>query len=157
LKINIGITENNRKNVIHLLNILLSDEYVLYTKTLNYHWNITGNNFAELHKFLEEQYQDLQEIADSVAERTRKLDGHSFGTISEFSKNSRLKEFPGQRLKAAQMIKNLVDDHESVIVLLRKDLNLCDEKYSDKGTCDFLTGLMEQHEKMAWMLRSYLE
>ena len=55
------------------------------------------------------------------------------------------------------MIKNLVDDHESVIVLLRKDLDLCDEKYSDKGTCDFLTGLMEEHEKMAWMLRAYLE
>ena len=69
MKINIGITEKNRNSVVGLLNILLSDEYVLYTKTLNYHWNITGNNFAELHKFLEEQYQALQEIADSVAER----------------------------------------------------------------------------------------
>lgn len=156
MKINIGISEKNVASVVSLLNKQLSNEYVLYTKTLNYHWNITSPSFMELHKFLDTQYQELQEIIDSVAERIRNLDGQTFGTLREFLKNTDLKEAPGKKLSATQMLKNLLNDHERVIVLLRKDVDLCEEKYKDKGTCDFLTGIMETHEKMAWILRSYL-
>jgi len=155
MKPNIGIKEKDREKVVEILNVLLADEFVLYTKTLNYHWNITGTSFAELHKFLEAQYEEMSGIIDSVAERTKKIGGNALGTLKEFSQQTRLKEFPGQVLEALKMIKGLLSDHEALIVHLRKDLELCDEKYNDKGTCDFLTGLMEQHEKMAWMLRSY--
>ena len=73
---------------------MLSDEYLLYTKTRNYHWNVTGPQFHDLHKFFEEQYTELNEIVDEVAERARALAGWSFGTLSEFSQHSRLKEHP---------------------------------------------------------------
>ena len=154
---NIGIAKNDQQKVVEILNILLSDEYILYTKTLNFHWNVTGKSFAELHKFLEGQYEEMQEIIDGVAERTRKVGGNALGSLKEFLQKTRLKESPGGKHDAISMLKNLLADHEAMIRELRKDLELCDKKYHDMGTTDFLTGLMEQHEKMAWMLRSYLE
>lgn len=156
MKTNIGIPDENREGVVKILNTLLSDEYLLYTKTRNYHWNVTGPQFNDLHKFFEAQYEALDEIIDEVAERARSLGGASFGTLTEFSKHARLKEQPGQISNAREMIGNLLQDHEAVIRSLRKDLEVCAEKYHDIGTNDFLTGLMEKHEKMAWMLRSFM-
>ncbi len=156
MKPNIGIEEKNRKELVALLNVVLSDQYVLYTKTLNYHWNVEGSSFAELHKFLEGQYREMVETIDETAERVRKLGGIAAGTLKEFTQKTRLKEVPGDRPDAKRMIKNLLTDHEALIVNLRKNVDQADEKYKDKGTADYLTGLMEQHEKMAWMLRSYL-
>ena len=157
MKPKIGITDKNREGVISILNVLLSDEYLLYTKTRNFHWNVVGLQFNDLHKFFESQYEALAEIADETAERVRALGGKSFGTLVEFSKHSRLKEKPGQYPSAEDMISKLLSDHEAIIEHLRTDLETCTHDYQDAGTTDFLTGLMEQHEKMAWMLRSFLE
>ena len=157
MKTNIGLSEEQRAGVVKILNTLLSDEYLLYTKTRNYHWNVIGPQFHDLHKFFEEQYTELSEIVDQVAERGRTLDGWAFGTMSEFSQHTRLKEHPGHYPRAREMIANLVEDHETVIRQLRGDLETCADKYHDMGTNDFLTGLMEQHEKMAWMLRAFLQ
>jgi starvation-inducible DNA-binding protein len=157
MKTNIDLSEEQRAGVVKILNALLSDEYLLYTKTRNYHWNVTGPQFHDLHKFFEEQYTELNEIVDEVAERGRSLDGWAFGTMNEFSQHARLKEHPGQYPKAREMIANLLSDHEAIIRQLRSDLETCADKYHDMGTNDFLTGLMEQHEKMAWMLRAFLE
>jgi starvation-inducible DNA-binding protein len=157
MKTNIDLSEEQRGGVVKILNTLLSDEYLLYTKTRNYHWNVTGPQFNDLHKFFEEQYTLLSEIVDQIAERGRSLDGWAFGTMSEFSQHARLKEHPGHYPRAREMIANLVEDHEAVIRQLRSDLETCADKYHDMGTNDFLTGLMEQHEKMAWMLRAFLQ
>lgn len=157
MKIQIGLNEKNREGAVKILNRLLSDEYVLYTQTRNYHWNVTGSDFNELHKFFESQYEALDEIIDDVAERARALGGNSLGTLKEFLQETRLEEFPAGNPNARKMISNLLKDHESVIQSLREDLVTCAEKYGDAGTSDFLTGLMEQHEKMAWMLRAFLE
>jgi starvation-inducible DNA-binding protein len=157
VKTNIDLSEEQRAGVVKILNTLLSDEYLLYTKTRNYHWNVTGPQFNDLHKFFEEQYTQLNEIVDQVAERGRTLDGWAFGTMSEFSQHTRLREHPGHYPRAREMIANLVEDHETVIRQLRSDLETCADKYHDMGTNDFLTGLMEQHEKMAWMLRAFLQ
>jgi starvation-inducible DNA-binding protein len=157
MKTNIDLSEEQRAGVVKILNALLSDEYLLYTKTRNYHWNVTGPQFHDLHKFFEEQYTELNEIVDEVAERGRSLDGWAFGTMNEFSQHSRLKEHPGHYPQAREMIANLLGDHEAVIRQLRKDLETCDDQYHDMGTNDFLTGLMEQHEKTAWMLRAFLQ
>lgn len=157
MKVNIGIPDVNRQGVTDLLNNVLSDEYVLYTKTRNYHWNVTGLQFNDLHKFFESQYEELNDIVDEVAERARSVGGRSFGTLSEFEKHSRLKEEPGKALNAKEMLSSLLSDHESLIQVLRKDLDTCASKFQDMGTSDFLTGLMEKHEKMAWMLRSFIE
>jgi starvation-inducible DNA-binding protein len=156
LKRDIGFLQERNVGIVNILNVLLSDEYLLYTKTRNYHWNVTGPQFHDLHKFFEEQYTELSEIIDEIAERGRSLDGWAFGTMSEFSQHTRLKEHPGHYPEAREMIASLLNDHEAVIRQLRSDLETCADKYHDMGTNDFLTGLMEKHEKMAWMLRAFL-
>lgn len=156
MAMNIGIAEADRKAVAEILNQTLSDEFVLYAKTRNYHWNVVGPQFNDLHKFFEAQYEELDEIFDDVAERARSLGGRSYGTLAEFLKATRLKEEPGKSPSAKQMIANLLKDHESLIRSLREDSETA-AKRGDSGTNDFLVGLMEQHEKMAWMLRSFLE
>ncbi|MDE1765643.1 MAG: DNA starvation/stationary phase protection protein [Thaumarchaeota archaeon] len=153
---NIGISSQNLSSVADILKKLLSDEYVLYTKTRNYHWNVTGQQFNDLHKFFESQYEEIDDIIDEIAERIRTLGVMSIATLGEFTKNTRLKEEPNTYPDSKTMLRNLLGDHESVIRTMREDLETCTSKYQDAGTTDFLTGLMEQHEKMAWMLRAFL-
>jgi starvation-inducible DNA-binding protein len=157
MKPNIGMSDPDRQSVVKLLNTLLADEYVLYTKTRNYHWNVVGPQFNDLHKFFESQYEALDDVVDEVAERGRSLGGQAAGTLAEFSRATRLKEQPGQSPDAHVMIANLLADHEAVIQGLRADLVTVMDKHGDAGTSDFLTGLMEKHEKMAWMLRAFLD
>jgi len=157
MKPNTGLADKEREGVVKILNTVLADEYVLNTKTKNYHWNVVGPQFHDLHKFLDGQYEELAEIVDDVAERARSLGGPALGTLGEFLKQTRLKEQPGQYPGAREMIANLLADHEALIRTLRVDLETCAERYHDIGTNDFLTGLMEKHEKMAWMLRACLE
>jgi len=154
---NIGISESNRDGIVKILNTVLADEYVLYTKTRNYHWNVVGPQFNDLHKFFEAQYEALDEIVDDVAERASSLGGKALGTLAEFSQHTRLQEQPGKQPPALSMVANLQADHEAMVRTLRADLETVMEKHNDAGTNDFLTGLMEKHEKMAWMLRSYNE
>jgi starvation-inducible DNA-binding protein len=156
MKPNLGIDDKQRAGVVQILNALLADEYVLYTKTRNYHWNVTGPQFNELHKFFEAQYELLDGFVDQVAERARSLGGIPLGSLAEFLKAGRLKEQTGQPPAAAAMLAVLLADHESVIRTLRADLETCAREYGDAGTQDFLTGLMEEHEKMAWMLRAFI-
>ena len=124
--------------------------------TRNYHWNVVGPQFNDLHKFFEEQYNELNTVVDDVAERARALDGNAIGTLAEFVEHARLTEHPGQYPPAREMLANLLADHETVIRQLRVDLETSANTYQDAGANDFLTGLMEQHEKMAWMLRAFL-
>lgn len=153
---NIGIDDKNRDAVNSLLGKLLADEYVLYTKTRNYHWNVVGPHFSDYHKLFESQYDGLAEDIDEIAERIRSLGGKTAATLTEFVKNARLNEHPGEFPPADKMIANLVSDHESIIRTLRADITTCEDN-NDAGTADYLTGLMEKHEKTAWMLRSILE
>jgi starvation-inducible DNA-binding protein len=157
MKPNIGLSDKQCQGVVGILNTLLSDEYVLYTKTRNYHWNITGPQFNDLHKFFEDQYDKLSGIVDEAAERARALGGRAISTLAEFLQHTRLNEHPNEYPMARNMITNLLNDHEAIIRHLRADLETCANKYQDMGTSDFLTGLMEQHEHMAWMLRAFLE
>jgi starvation-inducible DNA-binding protein len=93
-------------------------------------------------------------VVDEVAERVRTLGGTALGSLTEFLKQTRLKEHPGQSASTHEMVKNLLTNHEAIIQSLRVDLESCADKFHDMGTSDFLTGVMEQHEKMAWMLRA---
>jgi len=156
-EIDIGLTEEQRHGVMEILTRLLADEYVLYTKTRNYHWNVVGPQFQPLHAFFEEQYKQLNETVDEVAERIRALDCHAIGTLAEFLEHNRLQESPGQYPPARDMLRNLADDHAAVVRYLRDDLEMCENAYHDSGTRDFLSQLMIDHEKMAWMLRAFLQ
>lgn len=156
MKVNIGITEKELKNSTSILANILADEMTLYVKTRKAHWNVTGESFMELHKLFQNQYQQLEESIDEIAERIGKLGHKTIGTMSEFSKLSRIKEHPGKYESSKDMLKELLKDHESVIVELRKNIEECAVKNNDVGTADYLTGLMEQHETIAWILRRYL-
>lgn len=153
----LGIATESRERVSDMLMKLLADEYVLYTKTRNYHWNVVGPHFYTLHAFLEKQYKQLSDDIDAVAERIRTLDYRAIGTLCEALEHTRLKEHPGQYPAAPQMIKNLLADHETVIRHLRTDIEACEEQHHDLGTHDFLVQLMSQHEKTAWMLRALVD
>lgn len=154
---NIEISNTNMKEAALLLNTLLADEYILYTKTRTAHWNIQGNNFSELHTFFESQYEPLDVIIDDTAERVRALGHFAIGSLKEYLKTARLKEQADVFSDPDHTIQTLLADHESIIRWLRKDISLIAITYKDLGTADFMTGIMKQHEKMAWMLRSYLK
>lgn len=156
-KINIGLTEEQRQGVINLLNQDLADAYVLLVKTKKFHWDVVGPQFRSLHQIWEEHYQALTETIDAVAERVRALGGYPVGTLEGFLKVATLKEEAGNVPTATGMVARLVDDHEQVIRNLRDHVDQTAEQFHDQGTSDFLTGLMEGHEQMAWMLRSFIE
>lgn len=156
-KLNIGLSEEQRQGVIDLLNRDLSDAYLLLIKTKKYHWDVVGPQFRSLHTLWEEHYEALTINIDKTAERVRTLGGYPVGTAEGFLKNASIKEHSGDIPTAYGMVENLVVDHEQVIRNLRDHIDNCSEKFSDQGTADFLTGLMEQHEEMAWMLRSFIE
>ncbi|MEJ7766760.1 MAG: DNA starvation/stationary phase protection protein [Chitinophagaceae bacterium] len=155
MKANIGISEEHLQASANLLNTLLSDETVLYIKTRNYHWNIEGDNFIELHKFYESQYKELEETIDEVAERIRYLGHYAEGRLKDFIKTTHLQEQDYTSDQKVQL-KNLLNDHEAIIIYTRKNISRVNDEYNDAGTADLLTGIMKQHEKMAWFIRSYL-
>ena len=155
-KVNIGLTTNSCQKVIDILGNIIADQYILYTKTRNYHWNVIGEDFIQYHKLFEDQYSAIDEDIDEVAERIRALGGKTPATLGEFLKSTTLKEHPEEFPLAKTMIANLLTDHEIIIRNLRKDIEICDD-LDDVGTEDFLTQLIEKHEKTAWMLRATLD
>jgi len=152
----IGITEANRLAVSTELSKLLADEFVLYTKTRNAHWNVEGKDFHSMHLFFEAQYEALDDIMDSVAERIRTLGHYAPATLKSFLGLTHLTEKIESKNDSAGFIGELLEDHQSIIIFIRENINPFASEYGDAGTSDFITGLMEQHEKMAWMLRAHL-
>ncbi|RBN51567.1 DNA starvation/stationary phase protection protein [Flavobacterium psychrolimnae] len=153
----IGITEAHLKNSISILSSILANEMTLYIKLRKFHWNVSGQSFMELHKLFEGQYTQLEVSIDETAERISKLGGKTIGTMKEFSELTIIKESPNQYPGQKEMLQELVEDHETLIVQLRKDVDASADENKDAGTADFLTGLMLAHETMAWTLRRYLE
>lgn len=157
MKTNIGINEEDRKAVAVLLATLLADEYVLYTKTRNAHWNVEGVDFHAMHLFFESQYEQLDGMLDQVAERMRKIGHYAPATLKQFSQLTRLTEYSERDNNSAGFLKELLEDHQSIIEFLRGNINPVGEKYQDLGTADFFTTLMESHEEMAWMIRAHFK
>ncbi len=154
--ISIGINAQDREKVAELLSYLLADEHVLYIKLRNYHWNVEGIEFGPLHALFEEQYTELAEHIDDIAERIRSIGAYAPASMEAYRSITRLKETDHLNGNARKMLQNLLADNEFIIQVLRQ--NVEDTiKYNDAGTSDFLTGLMEAHEKAAWMLRAHLK
>lgn len=154
---NIGIKPENLAEVAKTLSSFLADEFVLYTKTRNAHWNVEGPDFHDKHKFFESQYDELDEIMDEVAERIRILGHYAPATLKDFLQLTHLTEQIRSKNDSQGFIKELLGDHESIIVFLRENINRFANELQDAGTSDFITGIMETHEKMAWMLRAHLK
>ena len=155
MKPNIGITQKNLDANNKILSIVLADEVMLYTKTRKFHWNVNGNSFMELHKLFEAQYTALEEIIDQVAERINQLGGKTIGTMKEFLEHTNLVESPNVYPNQKEMLTELLSDNEKITISLREDITKCDEN-DDAGSADFLTGVLKEHEKAAWILRRYL-
>lgn len=141
---------------IHTLNQLLSETFILYTKTLKFHWNVRGQNFGPLHAMFNANYLALQNQVDLIAERIRMHDELAAGTCTEFLANATIKENPGVYPVDKEMLKELLADHRVVIAALKKAVDQFN-KENAQSDVDFATGLMQEHEKMAWFIRAHLE
>jgi starvation-inducible DNA-binding protein len=154
-RIDIGISENDRRRIAEGLGRLLADTYTLYLKTHNFHWNVTGPMFQTLHLMFEEQYTELATAVDLVAERIRALGFPAPGSYREFSATTSIPDATGGTA-ATEMIRELVEGQEAVVRTARSILPVAD-KANDQPTLDLLTQRLQVHEKAAWMLRSLLE
>jgi starvation-inducible DNA-binding protein len=154
MPINIGIEENERREIADGLSRLLADTYTLYLKTHNFHWNVTGPMFQTLHLMFEQQYNELALAVDLIAERIRALGFPAPATYSAFARLSSIKEDEGVP-NATEMIRLLVEGQETVVRTARSVFPIVDQSH-DEPTADLLTQRMQVHEKTAWMLRSLL-
>jgi starvation-inducible DNA-binding protein len=150
----IGIPEKERKLTADGLSRLLADSYILYLKTHNFHWNVEGPMFNTLHLMFMDQYTELWNALDMIAERIRSLGYYAPGSYKKFSQLSSISE-SDENLDAKEMIKELLSGHEAVAKTLRSIYPLA-EKGSDEATLDLLTQRLQVHEKTAWMLRALL-
>lgn len=150
--INIGINKENRLEIANGLKRLLADSYTLYLQTHNFHWNVTGLQFRELHLMFEEHYTELAVAVDDIAERIRTLDVAAPGTYKEFSKLSSIKEVDGVP-SSAEMVELLTKGHEQVIRTARDVLKIA-QAADDESTASLVSDRMGIHEKTAWMLRA---
>lgn len=155
MKIDIGISQAQRKSIAEGLSRLLADEYTLYLKTHNFHWNVTGPMFNTLHLMFEQHYGEAALAVDLVAERIRALGFPAPGTYSQYAKLSSIKEEPGVP-EWKEMVTQLVAGHETCVRTARSVFPTVDEA-NDEPSADLLTQRMQLHEKTAWMLRSLLE
>jgi starvation-inducible DNA-binding protein len=154
MPIDIGIEENDRKQIAEGLSRLLADTFTLYLKTHNFHWNVTGPMFRTLHIMFEEQYNALWTASDELAERIRALGLYAPATYKEFGRLTSIKEEDGIPA-ALDMVRLLVEGHETAARTARTVFTTA-ENASDAPTADLLTERMQFHEKTAWMLRSLL-
>lgn len=158
LPVNNGMSEQNRKKVVQVLNTELSDHYLLQAKTKFYHWNVRGSHFRDLHLLFDEQYEIIANMVDELAEQSLKLGGHASGTLKSFLEQSRLKEDHEPAIPDTRdMVQNLLNDHESIMNNLYKEIKVLDEEYDDAVTSNKLQDISDQHHKMAWMLRMILQ
>ena len=154
--IDIGIGEKDRAAIAEGLSHLLADTYTLYLATHNFHWNVTGPMFNTLHLMFMEQYTELWNAVDPIAERIRSLGHPAPGSYAQFGALSSIDDVPTRPPKALEMVAILVRGHEAVARTARKVFPIAD-KAGDEPTADLLTQRLTVHEQTAWMLRSLLQ
>jgi starvation-inducible DNA-binding protein len=155
MHMDIGISAEDRARIVESLSTVLADAYMLYLKTHNFHWNVTGPMFSTLHVMFEEQYTEQWNALDDIAERIRALGHYAPGTYKRYTELSSITEEPDVP-SAKEMIRQLVDGQEVLIRSARAAVKIADE-IDDYPTADMLSTRMEVHEKNAWMLRAFLE
>ena len=155
VKINIGISSDDRKVIVEGLNEVLASTYTLYLKTPGFHWNVTGPMFNSLHLMFEKQYNEIWLSVDEIAERIRALGHHALGSAKEIARYSKIPESEGVP-HWKEMTKQLMEGHEAITRSSRA-LFTTAEKCGDDATADLLTNRIKYHEKTAWMLRALIE
>lgn len=153
--INIGINEQDRLNVAGQLKRLLADTYTLYLQTHNFHWNVTGKQFRDLHLMFEEHYTELAQAVDDIAERIRTLGSAAPGTYKAFAELSSIKEVENVPV-ADEMVAILNRSHETIVRTSREALKVA-QQADDESSAALISDRMRIHEKTAWMLRALLD
>lgn len=143
-----------KNEVSKLLKEVLADQFLIYTKSRNYHWNVVGSNFYGLHKAFEDLYNELAEDIDAIAERMRILGSKAPGTLKEFLKLSSIKEEEGKYPASTVMVKNIVNDLEYLTNKMNAAAKKFQDKYEDEITAGMFYSLIEKYEKTTWMLKS---
>lgn len=157
MKQNSNASETKGAAVAMQLSVLLADMYVLSAKTRNAHWNVVGTDFYAAHHFFEKQYNELDEMIDEIAERIRSIGHYAPASLKKYLELTHLTEQNRSTNSSEGFINELVTDHESIIVHLKENSKRLADEFHDSGTDDFMTGLLQRHEKMAWMLRAHLK
>ena len=155
MDLNTGIAPDKREALSSELSKLLADSYTLYLKTHNFHWNVTGPMFQTLHLMFEQQYNELALAVDLIAERIRALGVYAPASYAAYGRLSSVPDTDGVP-KALEMVKMLVEAHETVIRTARGVVTAAEDA-GDQATADLGTQRLQLHEKTAWMLRSLLE
>jgi starvation-inducible DNA-binding protein len=156
MKPNLGIPEVHLKSVAQELNRLLADEVVLYVQTRNYHWNVEGSSFYEMHLLYEKQFTQIDEVMDALAERIRVLGHYTEARLVDYLKLTNLVE-PAYTNEKTTQLQDLLNAHETIIKNLRRLITSFAEEHKDLGSSDFVTQLLGKHETMAWMVKAYLK
>lgn len=157
-KSEMGLTAKQTEILAEILEPLLADEFLLYLKTRNAHWNIEGPDFHTMHVYFEQQYTQLEVVVDEVAERIRKIGHYAPATMKAYLKLTHLSEEREGGNDSLSFIKELLTDHLAIIFYLRESIvKIGKEVEIAFGISDYLTTLMEQHETTVWMLRSHLK
>ncbi|MBL7542167.1 MAG: DNA starvation/stationary phase protection protein [Bdellovibrionaceae bacterium] len=154
MKIEIGINETDRQKIVTGLSHLLADSYILYLKTHNFHWNVEGPMFNTLHQMFMDQYTEMWNALDLIAERIRALGSYAPGSYKKFAQLSSIPESE-ESLPAKEMIQQLLHGHETIAKTIRQIFPVA-EQGNDESSLDLLTQRLQVHEKTAWMLRSLL-
>jgi starvation-inducible DNA-binding protein len=150
------IPNQNNEVVSTFLNLLLADEYVLYTKTRAAHWNVDGSNYFEVHVFLENQFNTLDYMVDEIAEQIRSLGHFASGSLKDFLSVSKVDSDNLNFKNSKEIFEMLRNDHDAMISMIQHEIGPISKKLKDQNTANFIAGLMEQHKKMVWMIRSFL-
>lgn len=150
---NIGLDSDTRQSIVEILNTILADEAVLTMKTQSAHWHVRGPGYLDLRTLFDQQFHQLNKISNEIAERVHILGGFAVSSFEDFLNTTRLKERPGE----SPDMMELLADHEAFIRFLREDARMCFVEYEDHGTYVLFVNFIRVHEKMAWILRSYVE
>ncbi len=155
MKAKIGISDKNRQKVADEWMKIMSDEFILSTKTRNAHWNVEGSDFYSKHEFFQNQFEQLDKIIDQIAERIHMIGHYAPGTLKQFLQLTQLTETKSEKNDGQGFISELLSDHESIIITMRENINRFTNEYQDAGSGDLIVNLIEEHEKMSWFLRSH--
>lgn len=155
-KVSIGISDKNREAIAEQLSKMLADEFVLYSKTLNAHWNVEGPDFHTVHVYLETLYNEQQGVVDTVAEKIRAIGHYVPAQLKKYLELTHLSDKAPEKNDSQTLFAELLEAHESIIIFLRENIKPFADKLKAEGISDYITGLMEYHEKTAWMLRAHL-
>jgi starvation-inducible DNA-binding protein len=150
------ISEQNKEVVVTFLNLLLADEYVLYTKTRTAHWNVDGSNYFEMHVFLENQSNEIDFIIDDLAEQIQSHGHFALGSLKNFLSIAKISEDNFDFANSGKIFETLRYDHETIIQIIQHEIKPISDEFNDCATAEFLSGILEKHKKLVWKLRLFM-